>query len=117
GCLHLELRPPVRATAVYYYFRARSRRDGRSSTTPELGPAAPFLFFVTPHHLEDLDRHGDLLDFFDIVRTARHETWNEPLPFRDRLADAGITTAASAVTALLEGRGLEEPIVRGVEGR
>jgi len=117
GRLHFDLPAPGRATAVYYYFSARSRPDGRSSTTPELGAAAPFVFFVSPHHLEDLDRHGDLLDFFDIVRTARHETWNEPLPFRDRLADAGITTAASAVTALLEGRGLEEPIVRGVEGR
>ena len=50
--------------------RARARRSCTSSASDHLG---------------DLDVHGDLLDVFDVVRLARHEAWNEPLPFADKL--------------------------------
>ncbi len=47
------------------------------------------MYFVNHDHLGDLDAHGDVLDVFDIVRLARHEAWNEPLPFADRLRAVG----------------------------
>lgn len=45
----------------------------------------PSVFFVSDDHLGDMDRHGDLLDVFDIVRLMRHFAWDEALPVADRL--------------------------------
>jgi hypothetical protein len=70
--------------------------------TPSRGAHAPLVYFVSDDHLGDLDRHNDLLDIFDLIRVARHEAWNEPLPAADALRSAGVSTTENAVTALLQ---------------
>lgn len=62
-------------TALYY----RLQGD-----TPDV-PAAPSVFFVSDDHLGDMDRHGDVLDIFDVVRMLRHRAWDEALPHAERL--------------------------------
>jgi hypothetical protein len=57
---------------------------------------------VSQNHLGDLDRHGDLLDIFDVIRLARHDAWNEPLPFAEKLDRAGVTGVPAVVAALLD---------------
>jgi hypothetical protein len=52
-------------TTVYYYFQAAG------DTTPPAGAAGPFLYFVSDHHLNDLDSNGEMLDIFDVARLAR----------------------------------------------
>ncbi|HXD73312.1 MAG TPA: hypothetical protein VN628_06240, partial [Vicinamibacterales bacterium] len=69
--------------------------------TPALGAAAPSVYFVSQDHLGDMDRYHDLLDVFDVIRLARHEAWNEPLPAADLLRRAGIVDVNTAVTRLL----------------
>ena len=63
-------------TAVYYYFEAD--RDAVRLLTPRDGAANPFVLIVDDRHLEDLDRHQDLVDIFDVIRIARHLAWQEP---------------------------------------
>lgn len=78
--------PPSPApTTVYYYFETSWPDADGSITTPTFGGRAPFVFFISTDHLGDLDRHGDLLDVFDVVRMLRHLAWQEALPFADRL--------------------------------
>ena len=69
--------------------------------TPAAGARAPFVYFVNHDHLGDLDAHGDLLDVFDILRLARHEAWNEPVPFADKLLAAGISDVRTGVARLM----------------
>jgi hypothetical protein len=67
-------------TAIYYYFETRGRnRAGEVTvqTTPVDADIAPSVYFVASEHLIDLDRHGDLLDVFDLIRTLRGSAWNE----------------------------------------
>jgi hypothetical protein len=64
------------------------------------------VYFVTHDHLGDADIHGDLLDIFDIVRLARHEAWNTPVPFADKLAAAGAGSLRAAVARLLRSNGI-----------
>jgi hypothetical protein len=76
-------------TALYYYF-AQSRPATADApavtyTTPFGGADNPYVSFVSDDHLGDLDRHGDVLDIFDIVRALRHIAWGEPLPYADKL--------------------------------
>jgi hypothetical protein len=70
-------------TVLYYYFDASWPADAEHpavhQTTPPDGAADPFVFFVSDDHLGDLDRHGDVLDVFDLVRMMRHLAWSEPL--------------------------------------
>jgi hypothetical protein len=68
--------PPSPAPTTYYYIVD----DGRHA-----GTEAPNVFFLSSDHLGDMDRHGDLLDVFDIVRLIRHHAWNESLEAADRL--------------------------------
>jgi len=75
GQLHGEMTPLAAPTTYYYYV------DGLLPG----GPPAPFVYFVSSDHLGDLDRHGDLLDIFDLVRLARHLAWGEPVPSAHRL--------------------------------
>ncbi len=70
GAVRAEV--PISPAPTTYYFVVD---DGH----PE-HPRRPQLFFVTHDHLGDADRHGDLLDVFDVVRMARHIVWAEPLP-------------------------------------
>ncbi len=70
-------------TAVYYYFEAAWTMAGAApdrQTTPPGGEQAPLVYLVSDDHLGDLDRHGDLLDVFDVVRLVRHLAWDEALP-------------------------------------
>lgn len=80
GSARLEFVLPGQAipTAVYYYFSVMSA-DGHQSNeaTPPGGAGDPFVAFVDDHHLEDLDRHDDLLDVFDLVRALRSLAWGE----------------------------------------
>jgi len=71
---HLVFDVPGQATptVVYYYFSARWD-DGDAAheqDTPLAGAATPFVYFVSDDHLGDLDRHGDLVDVFDLIRTV-----------------------------------------------
>jgi hypothetical protein len=61
---------------VYYYF-AVMRSGYAEATTPRRGADDPFVFFVDDRHLEDLDRHGDLLDGFDVARTINDDGSSE----------------------------------------
>jgi len=36
--------------------------------------------FISRNHLGDMDRHGDVLDTFDVIRLLRHRAWQEPAP-------------------------------------
>ena len=55
-------------TAVYW----------RIDTTA--GSSAPSSYFISSDHLGDLDRHGDWLDIFDVVRLARRHAWQDGAP-------------------------------------
>ena len=68
-------------TVLYYYFAA-SRPVGAAALTPAGGPKDPFVFFVDDRHLADLDRHGDLLDAFDVIRVLRRMAFGEPVTDR-----------------------------------
>ena len=74
-------------TAVYYYFTV-PRPDGAETKTPPLGAGNPFVFFVDDRDLEDLDRHDDLIDAFDVIRVVHDE-------------QAGDEAVRSVVAALL----------------
>ena len=99
-------------TTIYYAFETQwrdgSTGDARTQTTPPDAMAAPFVFFVADDHLRDLDRHGDLLDVFDLIRLIRHLAWQEPLgPTPTDLDADGATTEGDlrkAVVALLGDR-------------
>lgn len=65
--------------AVYYYFASSAL------ATPTGGSANPLVLFVSTDHLGDLDRHGDLLDAFDVVALMRHLAWGDPLGRGGRL--------------------------------
>lgn len=94
GRLDAELPTVPAPTAVYYYFETTWPGRGEAAATPAAGRRAPFVFFVSGDHLGDLDRHGDLLDVFDVARMLRAAAWGEPLPFADRLDldhDGGVT--------------------------
>jgi hypothetical protein len=98
-----QIPPPGREAVVYYYFVARwSEPSGQVvRTTPIGGSHHPFVYFVSQNHLDDLDRHGDLLDVFDVVRLVRRTAWSEPVPFDAGLRNAGVTDVPQAVAALL----------------
>lgn len=66
-------------TVVYYYF-ATPAEHGGTQFTPSRGPQDPFVFFVDDRHLEDLDRHDDLLDAFDVVRVVRWLAFHDGPP-------------------------------------
>ena len=104
GAFTFEIPPPTRDTVYYYYFDVtlNSPSGTTSVATPASGGAAPFVYFVSQNHLGDLDRHGDLLDIFDVIRLARHDAWNEPLPFADKLERAGVTGVPAVVATLLD---------------
>lgn len=92
-------------TAVYYQLAV----DGHDA-----GP--PGVFFVSDDHLGDMDRHGDLLDVFDVIRLVRHVAWEEPLadaPSLDLDGDGAIGPAdiELAVTLLVGGH----PPVEGLD--
>jgi hypothetical protein len=68
--------PPSTAPTAYYFFI-----DGVAPSRE----AAPYVFFVSGDHLGDLDRHGDMLDVFDVIQLLRHLAWNEPVSGREPL--------------------------------
>jgi hypothetical protein len=78
GALAFTVSAQPDRTALYYYFAA-SRPDGAATFTPAAGPKDPFVFFVDDRHLADLDRHGDLLDAFDVIRVLRGIGFDEPV--------------------------------------
>jgi hypothetical protein len=60
------------------------------------------VYFVSDDHLGDLDRHGDLLDVFDVVRLLRHIEWGEPVEASDRLdfnGDGRLSEADARIAA------------------
>jgi Dolichyl-phosphate-mannose-protein mannosyltransferase len=98
-----EIPAPGGDAVVYYYFV--TTWSGRAGpvirTTPHAGARAPFIYFVSSRHLDDLDVHGELLDVFDVVRLIRYAAWNEPVPFADRLRAAGAGDARAAIAILM----------------
>jgi len=68
--------PPSPAPTVYYFYF-----DG---VAPSQQPA-PYVYFVSSDHLGDIDKHGDVLDVFDLVRMMRQMAWGEPAALRERL--------------------------------
>lgn len=67
-------------TTVYYFFEARwsDARGEHVQYTPAAGRDTPFVFFVSDDHLGDLDRHGDIVDVFDLIRTVTASTTVDP---------------------------------------
>ena len=92
GALTFTAPTPQAPAAFYYYLTADwPSPDGIATrTTPPAGAATPLVFFVSGDHLGDLDRRGDLIDSFDVIRMMRHLAWQEPLPFAERLASVGV---------------------------
>jgi hypothetical protein len=85
--------PPSPAPTTYYFFV-----DGVVPSRE----AAPYVYFVSGDHLGDLDRHGDVLDVFDLVRLLRHVAWDEPVPGREPLdfdGDGRLTEADARLAA------------------
>jgi hypothetical protein len=68
--------PPSPAPTVYYFYF-----DGVVPSRQ----SAPYVYFVSSDHLGDIDRHGDVLDVFDLVRMMRQIAWGEPATVRERL--------------------------------
>ncbi len=87
-----EMPPEPAPTVFYFYF------DGVTATRA----SAPYVYFVSRDHLGDLDRHGDLLDVFDIARLLRHLAWGDPIAHADQLdldGDGRLTEADAALAA------------------
>jgi hypothetical protein len=114
GTVEFEIPAPHDAAAIYYYFETHAAAAGdvaRTATaapTPSLGADGPYVYFVSRDHLGDLDRHGDLLDVFDLIRLVRHEAWRSDLMFEEPLAASGVRSAAAAATLLLEDLGIHD---------
>jgi hypothetical protein len=87
GEFKAEMAPSPAPTSYYYYFDVAwpDPSGSHARHTPPRGDSTPFVYFVSKDHLGDLDRHGDLLDVFDLVRMLRHVAWGQSLPFADRL--------------------------------
>jgi hypothetical protein len=90
GAVSATMRPAPSPTTYYYYFEyfeagSPDRPAPRVVRMPRDGEAAPLVYFISDDHLGDLDRHGDLLDIFDLARMLRQVAWRDPLPFADRL--------------------------------
>jgi hypothetical protein len=100
GRLETNLPPPREPLVLYYFLTARCGSDPLEISTPRHGAEAPFVYFVSRSHLEDLDRHDDLLDVFDIVRLVRHAAWREPPRAMEKLESAGVASLEAAVDAL-----------------
>lgn len=69
-------------------------------------PSATSVYFVAADHTGDLDRHGDWLDVFDVVRLARHLAWQDSAPaapFGDLDSSGQVDRAdmSSAISRLL----------------
>jgi hypothetical protein len=87
GGVQFEIPAQPDDTAVYYYFDAMwaSGNAAVPQQTPVAGPVDPLVHFVTSSHFGDADRHGDMVDVFDLVRMIRHDAWHEPLADRAKL--------------------------------
>jgi hypothetical protein len=72
-----EMTPPPAPATLYYFMEARWPGEDRVYTTPLRGNGDPWVFFVSNDHLNDLDRDGAMLDFYDIVRMIRAAAWDE----------------------------------------
>ncbi len=76
-------------TTLYYYFEqarpATADAPAVTFATPFDGERDPMIAFISDDHLGDLDTHGDVLDFFDLVRMLRHAAWGEDLRNEARL--------------------------------
>ena len=84
GVIRTEIPGQPAPTAVYYYFEAYREATAAAAATTLLTPIDgdknPSVYFVSADHLSDLDRHGDVLDAFDLIRLLRHVAWDDPLP-------------------------------------
>ncbi len=67
-------------TAVYYYLSSPAAVAGCAATEGQ-----PAVYFITTDPLADPDRHGDLLDVFDVARLTAHLVWRTPVPHADRM--------------------------------
>ena len=96
GAFVFEIPGQPAPTAVYYYFRATWPPDAggeRTTLTPAGAESDPYVLFVSTDHLGDLDRHGDVVDVFDLARTL--------LSGRAAGIDGTVETAADSVTLRL----------------
>ena len=71
--------PPSPAPTVYYFYF-----DGVPPSQPS-PQTTPYVYFVSSDHLGDIDKHGDVLDVFDLARMMRQIAWGEPAALRRRL--------------------------------
>ena len=101
GGARYELPPQPNGTTLYYYFEQTSQSG--TFSTPFGGAANPYVAFISDDHLGDLDRHGDVLDLFDVVRVLRYLAWREPLPWADKLdLDHNGAVDEADVTAMIQ---------------
>lgn len=92
-------------TAVHW------RIDSTAGSSPES------VYFISTDHTGDLDRHGDWLDVFDVVRLVRHLAWQEPAPdapFGDINANGSVSRADldAAIVRMLGDGGPAGPPLR-----
>jgi len=76
---------PNHSTLYFYFEQTVAGATGSPFTAPYEGAANPWVFFISDHHLGDLDAHDDELDVFDLVRLMQHVAWREPLRAADKL--------------------------------
>jgi hypothetical protein len=107
---------PLPAPTTYYFYLEARWPENTLSRVPEGGDRAPYVYLVSTDHLGDLDRFGDLLDVFDLVRLLRHVAWSESTPASDRVdldGDGRLTAAdiGAVVDTLVAASG--RPHVKG----
>ena len=118
GRVMFEIPGQPAPTALYYYFETSwttSAGEIARRLTPVDADVAPLVYFVASEHLTDLDRHGDLLDVFDLIRSIRRLAWQEAsmLPAID-LDGNGVVDDADlkeAVVRLIGGRATAEAVL------
>lgn len=81
---HLQYEIPGQPTGTAVYYRFVSARNGDPVTVSMAGDPH-FIYFINDDHTADFDRHGDVLDVFDVARLVNHISWGIPLAFADRL--------------------------------
>jgi hypothetical protein len=100
---------PIPTTVSYWFetvWPAGPNHDAGVVATPSRGEATPLVYFVSDDHLGDMDRHGDVLDAFDIVRLVQHLAWSVPIAGGDLDANGVVDTHdVERATGVLVGAG------------
>ena len=81
---HLQYEIPGQPDETTVYYRFVSARHGNPVTVSIAGDPL-FVYFVNDDHTSDFDRHGDVLDVFDVARLVQHLARGVPGAFDERL--------------------------------